>query len=150
MFGFFAYSVSRGVAEDLTASTFERVVRHWGRYDAARASERTWILAIARNTLIDHYRRQSHRRTTSLDEYPLLAEQLASESDPIAETVAIEGFASWLSALSDRERQVLAYRYAADLTGSEIADLMDLTEANVHQIISRSLKKLRERAQRDG
>ncbi|MBJ7473402.1 MAG: RNA polymerase sigma factor [Solirubrobacteraceae bacterium] len=143
VFGFFAYSLGRQAAEDLTATTFERVIRHWGRYDARRASERTWILVIARNTLIDHYRRQSHRQTTSFDEHPLLLESLAEHDDPLAQSLADDAFEQRLQSLGPREREILAMRFGGDLSGAEIAAAMELSEANVHQIISRSLKKLR-------
>lgn len=143
VFGFFAYSLGRQSAEDLTATTFERVIRHWGRFDARKASERTWILAIARNTLIDHYRRQSHRQATSLDEHPLLMESLVEQDDPLGRALADDAFEQRLSSLKPREREVLALRFGGDLSGAEIAAALELSEANVHQIISRSLKKLR-------
>lgn len=143
VFGFFAYSVGRELAEDLSATTFERVIRHWSRYDAGRATERTWILTIARNTLIDHYRRQSHRRTTSIDEHPLILENLTEPTDPLARSLADGAFADWLDGLGPREQEILAMRYGADLTGAEIADLTGLSEGNVHQIISRTLRRLR-------
>ncbi len=143
VFGFFAYSVGRSVAEDLAGNTFERVIRHWKRFDPARASERTWILAIARNVLIDHYRRESHRRSASLDEHPLLLESLAEQDDPLARSLAESAFEDWISGLGDRERQVLALRYGADLTAAAVAALLSLSEANVNQISSRALKKLR-------
>ena len=43
VYAFHAYRVPRVVAEDLTQATFERVVRHWNRFDPALASERTWV-----------------------------------------------------------------------------------------------------------
>lgn len=143
VFGFFAYSVGRQTAEDLTATAFERVIRHWGRYDSKRATERTWILAIARNTLIDHFRRQSHRGATSLDEHPLIMESLVEQDDPLGRALADDAFHQRLAGLKDREREVLALRFGGDLSGAEIAEALELSEANVHQIISRSLKKLR-------
>src|SRR3954447_16979331 len=82
VYAFFTYSVSRETAEDLTASTFERVVRSWARFDPEFASPRTWIMAIARNILADHFRRQSHRNAVSLDEPPALAASLATSDDP--------------------------------------------------------------------
>src|SRR6516225_2157460 len=57
VYGFFAYRLdSRADAEDLTQQTFERALRAWGRYDETRAGVATWLLAIARNLLIDHLR----------------------------------------------------------------------------------------------
>ena len=143
VYAFFAYSVAPHEAEDLTSATFERVVRSWEGYDLRRSGERTWIMAIARNLLTDHYRRRSHRDGPSLDEHPSLLEHSSVEPQ---ENGAIDGMAlrSWLEPLSERERQVLALRYAADLSGKEIAELMGLSAANVHQILSRSLRRLRE------
>src|SRR3954451_14861325 len=77
VFAFFAYSLSTETAEDLTAGTFERVVRAWDSFDPRRASPRPWILAIARNLLTDHHRRQHHRLTVSTDERPALLDRLA-------------------------------------------------------------------------
>src|SRR5437588_12613411 len=71
VYGFLAYQLrDRGLAEDLTQVTFERALRAWSRFDAARASEATWLLAIARNALIDHHRRR--RPHEPLDEDDLL------------------------------------------------------------------------------
>lgn len=147
VFAFFGYAVSRQQAEDLTSATFERVIRAWGRYDPAKASERTWIMAIARNQLVDHQRRQRHRSAVSLDEYPALADTLADEGFE-ARTLDRDEVRSWLDELSQRDRHVLGLRYGADLEAAQIATLMELSEANVHQIVSRSLRRLRGRASR--
>jgi RNA polymerase sigma factor (sigma-70 family) len=149
VYAFLSYSVSADTAEDLTSTTFERVIKAWDRFDPTRASERTWVLAIARNALTDHYRRQRHRNAPSTDEHPALLDSLAHTDDPITRHLSHEGFASWLSHVGGRERDVLALRFAADLSGREIAELMDLTESNVHQILSRSLRLLRRVAEQE-
>jgi RNA polymerase sigma factor (sigma-70 family) len=48
----------------------------------------------------------------------------------------------WLGRLEPREREVLALRFAADLPAAEIAQHLGLSEANVHQISSRALRRL--------
>ncbi len=143
VYAFLAYSVSREVAEDLTSTTFERVVRSWDKFDPARASERTWVMAIARNALTDHFRRQRHRTTVSTDEHPVLLEQLASAEDPLARQLTHETLVSWLGSLGDRERQVLAMRFGADMSARDVANALDIAEGNVHQIASRALRRLR-------
>src|SRR4051812_35046063 len=45
VYGFFTYSVSQDTAEDLTATTFEHVVRAWSRFDPECSQPRTWIMA---------------------------------------------------------------------------------------------------------
>jgi RNA polymerase sigma-70 factor, ECF subfamily len=147
VYAFFAYAVTRAHAEDLTSATFEKVLRHWRRYDARRASERTWILAIARNQLTDHHRRQRHRAAVSLDEHPALADVLAA-GDELQPRLDRDELRGWLADLSERERDLLALRYGADLTARDIAAITGLSEANVHQILSRSLRRLRRSAER--
>ena len=144
VYSFFAYSVSSDTAEDLTAATFERVVRHWGRFDPRRSSQRTWILAIARNLLTDHFRRGRRRFGPSLDEHPELGETTGSGHDPAEKQASRETIKEWLGLLSAREREVVAMRYGADLNTAEIARLLGLSEANVLQISSRALRRLRQ------
>jgi RNA polymerase sigma factor (sigma-70 family) len=49
-----------------------------------------------------------------------------------------------LSKLSPRDREVIALRFGGDLNGPEIAEMTGLSLANVQQILSRSLRKLRD------
>lgn len=149
VYAFFAYAVSRETAEDLTATTFERALRSLHRYDAKRASERTWLLAIARNALTDHFRRERHRRTTSTDAHPQLLDELVAGGDPADRLVTVETLVTWLQQLGEREREVLALRFGADLSAREVSRITDLSEANVHQVTSRALRRLREQAGRE-
>ena len=48
--------------------------------------------------------------------------------------------------LSRSERGVIALRFGADLRGPEIAELLDMSLANVQQIMSRALRRLRQPA----
>jgi RNA polymerase sigma factor (sigma-70 family) len=143
VYGFFSYSVGPDTAEDLTAATFERVVRSWDQFDPTRSSERTWIFTIARNLLTDHWRWRRHRRGPSIDANPELVESIAGSDDPLARSLDRNALKGWLEQLGEREREVLALRYVADLSVAEIGECLDLSVANVHQICSRSLRRLR-------
>ena len=148
VFAYFASVVERHTAEDLTASTFERVIRGWERYDPSRGSEGAWVMTIAHNLLADHFRRQRLRTAASLDEYPFLADVFTYEDDILERRLANDELRAWLGCLGDRDREVLALRYGADLTAADIGAVLDLTAANVHQIISRALSRLRREAER--
>ena len=138
VYGFFRYRhQSHELAEDLTQVTFEKALRAWSRYDPSRAGERTWLLAIARNVLTDHLR--AHRETaTEIPEH-------AHGSAPGAEQryAGSGDLEAALGTLAERERELLALRFGADLTGPEIAALTGLSLANVQQIQSRALRELR-------
>jgi len=144
VYGFFSYSVGANAAEDLCATTFEQAIRGWAGFDPSRGSRRTWLFAIARNVLTDHLRRESHRRGPSVDEYPAVCDRLVSVEDPLARLLTIEGVRTRLTRLTPAQRKVLALRYGADLPTEEIARLLDTSAANVAQIASRALRRLRE------
>jgi RNA polymerase sigma-70 factor (ECF subfamily) len=129
-------------AEDLTQRTFERALRAWGRYDPERAPARVWLLTIARNLLIDHYRADVWGRQQAIEEVPEgeLGSELAQPDLGIEPELAAA-----LAELVPRDREVLALRFGGDLNGPEIAAMTGLNLANVQQILSRSLRKLRER-----
>jgi RNA polymerase sigma-70 factor (ECF subfamily) len=141
VYGFFAYRLkSRQDAEDLTQYTFERAWRAWGRYDPARASVSTWLLVIARNLLLDHLRANSTSRQRPATE----GELEAITADPDRFSLGLEPeIERALSELGPRERELIAMRFGADLTGPEIAELTGLTLANVQQILSRALRRMR-------
>jgi RNA polymerase sigma-70 factor (ECF subfamily) len=137
--GFFAYRLgSRVDAEDLTQATFERAFKAWARFDPDRASVRTWLMAIAHNLLIDHYRYRGTRKEVPLPDgvdSPAADEEFSLGLDP--------ALARALEELGEREREIIALRFGGDLSGPEIAALTGLTLANVQQILSRSLRKMR-------
>jgi RNA polymerase sigma-70 factor, ECF subfamily len=144
VYGFFGYRLrSREDVEDLTQMTFERALKAWHRFDERRASGSTWLIAIARNLLVDHFRRGGSGR-----EEPIQFEESGEPRDPIESPHAtslgispeLEGA---LTRLGRREQELIALRFGADLTGPEIAELTGLSLANVQQIISRSLRRLR-------
>lgn len=139
VYGFLAYRLGdRDTAEDLTQATFERALRAWSRFDPRRASESTWLLVIARNLLIDYYRRDRSNLSDPIDEH--LAPTVPGPEEQLASAELLTA----LARLSDRDREVLALRFGADMTGPEIAELLNLSLANVQQILSRSIRKLRQ------
>src|SRR5947209_1295071 len=145
VYAFLSYRLrERDQAEDLTQATFERALRAWPRFDPRKASEATWLLTIARNLLIDGHRRGVHRQ-----EQPLTEAAHPSVEGPEALVSGSAELQSALEELPDREREVLALRFGADMTGPEIAALLELSLANVQQILSRTLRRLRDRLEGD-
>jgi len=143
IYGCFAYRLSaRADAEDLTQQTFERALKAWERYDASRASVSTWLLVIARNLLVDHRRADRASRQRPLDELDGDHAALAGALDrpDMGLEPALERA---LAALGDGQRELIALRFGGELNGPEIAELTGLSLANVQQILSRSLRRMR-------
>ncbi len=143
VYGFFAYRLrNRGDAEDLTQLTFERALRAWHRYDASKAGVGTWLIVIARNLLVDHHRADRSASNKPIDELDSQHDALAANPQP--PQLGLEpDLERALAALGDRERELIALRFGGDLSGPEIAELLGLSLANVQQILSRSLRRMR-------
>jgi len=141
VYNFFRYRVGDGpVAEDLTATTFEKAWRKRARYLHNLGAFSTWLITIARNVATDHFRKNHNE--LSLDD---ARDQPAPV--PLEETVQrrhdFYHLSMLLSRLSTRERELIAYKYGAGLNNRTIARLTRLGESNVGTILNRSVNKLR-------
>lgn len=144
VYGFFGYRLrSREDVEDLTQMTFERALKAWHRFDEERASGKTWLIAIARNLLVDHFRRGGSELTERSASEEICEREDAIESPHQRGVGLSPELEQALSRLGRREHELIALRFGADLTGPEIAKLTGLSLANVQQILSRSLRRLR-------
>lgn len=142
---FFRYRVAnRADAEDLTSLTFEKAWRARARYRSELAGVGTWLMAIARNVAIDHYRSRRLRVTAPLEEADGIAGGETPEEHAVRRSEA-ERLARMLEELTDRERELVSLKYGAGLSNREIARLTGLTETNVGSILHRSVKALRAR-----
>jgi RNA polymerase sigma factor (sigma-70 family) len=144
VYGFFAYRLrTRADAEDLTQQTFERALKAWSRYDASKASVGTWLIVIARNLLVDHFRADRSSRQQSLDELDSGHDALTAHADAPDLGLAPD-LERALGSLGARDREIIALRFGGELTGPEIAETTGLSLANVQQILSRSLRRMRD------
>jgi RNA polymerase sigma-70 factor (ECF subfamily) len=131
------------LAEDLTSETFERALRSWRRFDARRASARTWLCVIARNTALDWFRseRRRRRREEAAAGEPGIVEQPELGLSPALERA--------LNELSAADREVIALRIVLDLDPDTAARLIGVSETACTTRLNRALKRLEERLNND-
>lgn len=130
-------------AEDLTEEVFLKV---WGALPGYRQRGIPFggfVFRVARNTLIDHYRR-SHRRGPRLS---LSEEQVdQGQPDPAERmTTKLERaqVRRLLSGLNDDQRTVLSLRFLAGLTPDETARAMGKSPGAVRVLQHRALNAVR-------
>jgi RNA polymerase sigma-70 factor (ECF subfamily) len=141
VYAFLVYRVGRrDDADDLTQVTFERALRAWGRYDPERAAPLTWLLVIARNVLIDHWRAD---RTAEHQPWDGEAHHEPAAPGPEQRLGPDAELEHALRQLSPRDRELVALRYGGGLTGPEIAEAMDMELNAVQQALSRALRRMR-------
>ena len=141
LYNFFRYRVGPGaLAEDLTATTFEKAWGARNRYRKDRAAFGTWLFAVARNVAVDHFR--SARVSVPLEE----AAELSGGPTPeeLVERRSDEDrLGRLLARRNERERELLALKYGAECTNREIARVTGLSESNVGTILHRAVEALR-------
>lgn len=142
LFGFLSYRTSdSALAEDVLADTFERALRARRRFDPRKASEKTWLYAIALNCLRDH----SRRRSTEISALELVATGarpgLSGEMEEVSDRDLVRRS---LAVLSEEEREAIALRFGADLTVPEIAKLTGERLTTMEGRVYRALRKLRD------
>jgi RNA polymerase sigma factor (sigma-70 family) len=140
LFGFLAYRTGdSALAEDLLADTFERALRARARFDRRKASEKTWLYAIALNLLRDSAR----RRATEARALERLPQESGSSPDELTPIEHRDEIQRALAVLSDEEREAIALRFGGDLTVPEIAKLLKQPLPRIEGRVYRSLRKLR-------
>src|SRR4030066_1527641 len=66
---FFYYKTSDNfISEDLTSKVFEKALNGLDNFQWQGVSFSAWLFRIARNTLIDYYRSNQHKKEEQLDE----------------------------------------------------------------------------------
>jgi RNA polymerase sigma-70 factor (ECF subfamily) len=127
-------------AEDVTAHVFMKALEALDGYQTQRNSFAPWIFRIARNAVVDHYRRRRHQ--SSLEGL----EQEAEGEDPAFSALAGERsreLHDLIQSLSPDQREVILLRYAADLTHAEIAEALKKNQAAVRMLLHRGLRRLK-------
>jgi RNA polymerase sigma-70 factor, ECF subfamily len=147
LFNFFLYRTgNRAVAEDLTADTFERVLRTRRPFDPRRGSEMSWLYSIAFNRLRDYLRRREveHRSLKQAgqerEEHEVERYRGGSELEAVETRQTV---LDALDVLSYEEREAVALRYGADLTLAEAARVVGEPRTTIEGRVYRALRKLR-------
>jgi RNA polymerase sigma-70 factor (ECF subfamily) len=122
----------QAVAEDLAQETFLKVWRHIKRFDRTK-SFTTWLYTIARNTVLDFFKKKRAIPFSEIDaeagEGEAFAETLADES-PLASVLlekkeAGEEVQAALEKLPTAQRMAILLHDGDGLTFREIADVTD-------------------------
>ena len=135
VYAYVAYRIGDGPdAEDVTSATFERALRYRSSFDPRRGDAASWLIGIARRCIADAVQR-SDTPTGDLPELPGEGhEELALNRLDLRAAVA---------RLDERDRELLALRYGADLTAKRIGELLDLKTNAVEVALHRALASLR-------
>lgn len=130
-------------AEDITARTFEKALGGIAGFKWKGASFCSWLVRIASNTVVDHYRREGRMKRVALEE---VLPRLEGDDDPTGEVEKQEErlmLADALRRLPDRYRTVIELKFIDDLENQVIAEMLGCSRGNLAVRLHRALKALR-------
>ncbi len=143
----FAYIYARvhnvHVTEDLVADVFERA---FVKADTLRNADAfsTWLFTIARNIIISSGRKRSRETIVDPDVLKEIAPSSASVEGEVINREEVRAIAMLLREFPQREQDIVALKFDAELPNAQIAKIMDVSEVNIRVILFRTLRKLRE------
>ena len=146
VFRYISYRVGdMDLAEYLTSAVFEKALTRLDSYRSNKASFSTWLMTVARNTVIDHYRVKSRKLTISIEETLEVASEEASPEEEVIRKEELQRLGTYLRELSQKEREIISLKFGAELSNRQIAKIVRLSESNIGTILYRAICKLRDK-----
>jgi RNA polymerase sigma-70 factor (ECF subfamily) len=144
-----AYSIvrDREDALDVVQETFLRLYQKAGRYQPGKSFQ-AWLLQMAKNISIDHYRKHRKKRqewetATPLEEIPVAARP-AGEGDSAASDLR-GAFARCVETLAERQKMVFVMRHYNELQFNEISETMSISIGTAKSLHFKAVQNLRKR-----
>lgn len=131
--------------EDIVQDTFLRALQAYGQY-RQDANPKTWLISIARNTAIDHYRKKSvwHKLKKLLDQ-DTSNRNAARTEEVLLRKIEFAGLYKAINALKPNYRDVVLLKGISELSSKEAGQVLGWSENKVNVTFYRAVKKLNER-----
>ena len=138
-FVYFRVRNNEEVAQDLTSEIFMKALAHFAKYDPNQ-SQSAWIMTIARNHVINHWRDQK-------EQVDLEDVQFTLSSGDAREKEVIEDdkrrLRAALDQLTQKERELIELKYLQGYGFKDIASLTGKTTGASRVEAHRAMKKLK-------
>ncbi len=136
---YIAFHAGAGEADDLTQETYLQALRTLPGFEG-RSSIRTWLLVIARRTVIDHLRSAAARpRSVHSDDWQEQADVARPGSDAFTDLVELDLL---LAALSVERREALVLTQVLGLTYAEAGEICGCPVGTIRSRVARAREDL--------
>lgn len=138
----FRFTSRADAAEDLTQEVFIRVYRSLEQYDAKQGDLQNWLMRLARNLIIDDYRRRqrapqdAHAEDIEDHSYHLRSAGGSAQRELERQEIGKQVQAA-IDRLSPDLRTCVILRDIEELSYQEIVDLLQIPEGTVKSRINR-------------
>lgn len=134
------HSVAEDVAGDVFAAAFAAYERTQPEPDGVR----TWLFRIARNAVIDQYRREGRSRSL-LSRLGRSAHARSTVEESVEQRTDLRSIRAAIDTLGDRDRQLVGLRIAGGLSYADLAAVLNMREGAARMATHRALARVRAR-----
>lgn len=143
----YRFTGNRAAAEDLTQEVFLRLYRTLDQYDPRMGELSHWLMRVARNLIVDDYRRRGRMPTENGEDlaehvYHLQADPSGDPQRYVEQRELSQVIQQALARLSPELRACVVLRDLEGLSYQEIAELLRIPEGTVKSRINRGRLEL--------
>lgn len=135
---------NREDGEDLTSEVFVRMV---GSIKNQTGNFPAWLFKIARNLLIDYYRKMDRQKSSSLDE--MEEDSIAVSTEDHREGFSAEEIKHMLKVLTESQAEAISLRFLSGHSLEETAQIMNRSVGAVKVLQFRAVAGLKEHLKKD-
>ncbi|MCC8066142.1 MAG: sigma-70 family RNA polymerase sigma factor [Clostridiales bacterium] len=154
---YIAVTILRGretEVEECINDVYLKIWTHGAEYDYEKASFRTYIKAITRNTALNYLRKLRRlEELEGLDEEGILQSEYIDDSQNVEQRMIfqeeVQALGHVLGELKKKDRELVLRRFYYLQSTRQIAEAMDMSENAVDSKLSRLKKKIRKRYEKE-
>lgn len=140
--------VARDNAPDVVQDTWIKAWSHLKKFDPEKASFKTWLFKIARNTIVDFFRKKKSILFSDIDAGDEMFSETIADTGILPEEVLsrfedAQFLEAQLDTLSPQYRLILTLYYQEEMTLAEIATVLKISPNTVKSQHLRAIKMLR-------
>lgn len=132
------------IAEDITSDVFEKALKHFDSYQQEKASQSTWLMTIARNTITDHFRREGRVQVVREEDAPEEVSQEPEVGEQVERLEEVRQLKLCLAGLPQLDQDIISLKFGAGMNNREIARTLKVSESNVGTRLFRAVRRLRD------
>ncbi len=142
LYNFFVkLSFETELSKDLTQNVFYRLIKYRNSFNESKAFK-AWFFQLARNQYLDHVSNAKNKRSR-FDDLEKLAHKAAENMQDQTQAEREKVLYKALSLLDEEQRELIVLSKFQKMKYTDIAQILNITEAAVKVKVHRAIKKLK-------
>lgn len=137
------------LTEDITADVFVKLAEHPEILeDRDENGVRAWLFTVARNKVIDHFRKLGRNmQQVEMEEeiFEIVTQDEPGYLEQLSKNEEVQLMLAAVEDLSPEEKEIITLRFNDDMQFAEIADVLGKSEGAVKMTLYRAFEKLKKK-----